>query len=77
MIDVDRHSVQRDGTQLKLTPKEFDLLLRFVRHAGRVPAHHDILNAVWGPSHVEDVQYLRVLVGSCATKPKASLKSRE
>ncbi len=68
VIDVDRHSVERDGTQLKLTPKEFELLLLFVRHAGRVLTHRHILNAIWGPAHVEDVQYLRVLVGQLRQK---------
>jgi two-component system, OmpR family, KDP operon response regulator KdpE len=68
VIDVDRHSVERDGSQLKLTPKEFELLLLFVRHAGRVLTHRHILNAVWGPAHVEDVQYLRVLVGQLRHK---------
>ena len=68
VIDVDRHSVERDGSQIKLTPKEFELLLLFVRHAGRVLTHRHILNAVWGPAHVEDVQYLRVLVGQLRHK---------
>lgn len=67
-IDVDRHSVDRNGVLIKLTPKEFELLLLFVRHAGRILTHRHILNAVWGAAHVEDVQYLRVLVGQLRHK---------
>lgn len=67
-IDVDRHVAERGGVQLKLTRKEFDLLLVLVRHAGRVLTHRYILNAVWGPAHTEDIQYLRVLVGQLRQK---------
>ena len=70
-IDVNRHLAQRDGLQLKLTRKEFELLLVLVRQAGRVLTHRYILNAVWGPAHVEDVQYLRVLIGQLRQKIEA------
>ncbi|MEP9378117.1 response regulator [Aquabacter sp. CN5-332] len=62
-IDRARHRVTRDGVEVKLTPKEFDLLSFLARHAGRVLTHRQILQAVWGPAHVHDTQYLRVYVG--------------
>lgn len=67
-IDTERHLVVNDGATLHLTPKEFDLLLLLMRSPGKVLTHRHILNAVWGPAHSEDVQYLRVLVGQLRQK---------
>jgi two-component system KDP operon response regulator KdpE len=67
-IDVPRHRVARDGEEVKLTPKEFDLLAFLARHAGKVVTHKHILNAVWGPAHEHDTQYLRVYVGQLRQK---------
>ena len=67
-IDTARHLVEREGTPVKLTPKEFDLLLLLIHNAGRVLTHKQILGAVWGPAHEQDVQYLRVLVGQLRQK---------
>lgn len=71
-IDTERHHAELAGQQVKLTPKEFDLLLLLVRNAGRVLTHKQILNTVWGPAHAEDVQYLRVLVGQLRQKIESS-----
>ena len=71
-IDVPAHSVTFAGTALKLTPKEFDLLGMLARSAGRVVTHAQILTAVWGPAHVEDLQYLRTFVGQLRQKLKRS-----
>ena len=67
-IDTGRHHVALDGQPVKLTPKEFDLLLLLMRNAGKVMTHKQILNTIWGPAHAEDVQYLRVLVGQLRQK---------
>lgn len=67
-IDVGRHSVTRDGTPVRLTPKEFDLLVSIARHAGRVLTHRQLLADVWGPAHVGDTQYLRVFIGQLRQK---------
>jgi two-component system KDP operon response regulator KdpE len=67
-IDSLRHRATRGGTELKLTPKEFELLSFLARHAGRVVTHRQILTAVWGPAHAEDTQYLRVYVGQLRHK---------
>lgn len=67
-IDTGKHLVQNHGATLHLTPKEFDLLLLLMRSPGKVLTHRHMLNAVWGPAHTEDVQYLRVLVGQLRQK---------
>jgi two-component system KDP operon response regulator KdpE len=70
-IDTVAHQVTRGGEPVKLTPKEFELLALLVRNAGRVLTHRQILSAVWGPAHVEDTQYLRVLIGQLRQKIEA------
>jgi len=67
-IDALRHRVTRAGAEIKLTPKEFELLSFLARHAGRVLTHRQVLTAVWGPAHVEDTQYLRVYIGQLRQK---------
>lgn len=67
-LDVPNHRVSKNGAVLKLTPKEFDLLALLMRNPGRVLTHRQILTAVWGPAHSEDMQYLRVLVGQLRGK---------
>ncbi|HEY7998994.1 MAG TPA: response regulator [Pseudolabrys sp.] len=67
-VDAVRHRAMRAGAELKLTPKEFELLSFLARHAGRVVTHKQILTAVWGPAHTEDTQYLRVYVGQLRQK---------
>ena len=67
-LDVPNHRVTKNGAALKLTPKEFDLLALLMRNAGRVLTHRQILTAIWGPAHSEDMQYLRVLVGQLRGK---------
>lgn len=67
-VDALRHRVTRTGMELKLTPKEFELLSFLARHVGRVVTHKQILTAVWGPAHSEDTQYLRVYVGQLRQK---------
>ncbi len=67
-IDSLRHRATRAGMEIKLTPKEFDLLSYLGRHAGRVLTHKQVLTAVWGPAHSEDTQYLRVYIGQLRQK---------
>jgi len=70
-IDAVRHRVTRAKAELKLTPKEFELISFLARHAGRVITHKQILAAVWGPAHTEDTQYLRVYIGQLRQKIEA------
>ena len=67
-VDAVRHRVMRAGVELKLTPKEFELLSFLAKHAGRVVTHKQILAAVWGPAHTEDTQYLRVYIAQLRQK---------
>ena len=67
-IDNVRHRITRAGTEIKLTPKEFELLSFLARHAGKVLTHRQILTAVWGPANATDTQYLRVYIGQLRQK---------
>ena len=60
--DLVRRHVTRDGKEVKLSPKEFDLLRHLVMHAGKVLTHRHLLREVWGPAQAEEVQYLRVFI---------------
>ena len=72
VIDIAGHSVTRADKLIKLTPKEFELLAILARNAGRVVTHRQILTAVWGPAHTEDLQYLRVFIGQLRQKLKGA-----
>jgi two-component system KDP operon response regulator KdpE len=67
-VDLDAHRVTRAGEPVKLTPKEFDLLVALLRAGGRVLTHRALLARVWGAGHTEDTQYLRVFVGQLRQK---------
>ena len=71
-IDIAAHTATLAGAAIKLTPKEFDLLAMLVRNTGRVVTHRQLLVAVWGPAHAEDLQYLRVFIGQLRSKLRAS-----
>ncbi len=67
-IDLESRRVTVREAELHLTPKEFDLLVYFVKHAGKVLTHRTLLAAVWGGDYVEQDQYLRVFVGNLRKK---------
>lgn len=58
VVDTLRRTVQMEGRDIHLTPKEYDLLRVLVQHAGRVLTHKFLLSHAWGDG--TDVQYLRV-----------------
>jgi two-component system KDP operon response regulator KdpE len=62
VIDFDRRRVIRGGEELRLTPKEFDLLALLARNTGRVLTHRAILKAIWGGTAVDQPEHLWVLV---------------
>lgn len=62
VIDLVSHTANRDGAELHFTATEWALLALFLRHAGRVLTHRQILREVWGPNAEEHRQYLRVYV---------------
>lgn len=67
-IDYDRRRVVRDDTEIRLTPKEFELLSLLARNHDRVLTHRVILKAVWGPNAVEQPEHLWTLVGQLRKK---------
>jgi len=68
VIDVDTHTASVRGEAIHLTPKEFDLLLVFVRAPYRVLTHRVLLQAIWGPAGAEQPEYLRVLIAGLRKK---------
>jgi two-component system KDP operon response regulator KdpE len=61
-VDLVRRRVSRGGHEIKLSPKEFELLRHLVTHAGKVLTHRQLLREIWGPAQAEEVQYLRVFI---------------
>jgi two-component system KDP operon response regulator KdpE len=59
-VDLVKRIVKVEGKEVKLSPKEYDILRILVQHAGKVLTHHFLLDQVWSGS--TDVQYLRVYV---------------
>ena len=67
-VDLETRSVGVRGRDVHLTPKEFDLLVYFLRNAGKVLTHRTLLAAVWGGNYTEQSEYLRVFVGNLRKK---------
>ena len=67
-IDTSAHKVTVRGQEVRLTPKEFDLLVYLARHPGKVINHRTLLGAIWGGQSTEQVEYLRVFVGQLRKK---------
>ena len=67
-IDHDRRRVVRGDDEIRLTPKEFELLSLMTRNAGRVMTHRVILKAIWGPNAVEQPEHLWTLVAQLRRK---------
>jgi two-component system KDP operon response regulator KdpE len=70
-VDLVRRIVKRAGAEVKLSPKEYDLLRLLVENAGKVLTHRHLLAKVWGPAHTEDAQYLRVFIRNLRQKLEA------
>jgi two-component system KDP operon response regulator KdpE len=67
-IDLDRLVVTRNGAEIHLSRKEWDLLAFLARRPDHVLTHKLILREVWGPAHVDDTAYLRVYVNQLRQK---------
>lgn len=67
-VDLEARAVDVAGRKVHLTPKEFDLLVYFARHPGKVLTHRVLLAAVWGGNYVEQTEYLRVFIGQLRKK---------
>ena len=68
MIDRERFRVTIGDKEVRLTPKEFELLSYLAQRPGRVLTHRAILRAIWGPQSVDQPEHLRVLIGSLRKK---------
>ena len=67
-IDLGGHSVSVHGAEVKLTPKEFELLKALVVNAGKVLTKRFLLQEVWGPEYGDEAEYLHVYVGQLRKK---------
>ena len=71
-IDLATRAVHVKGNEIRLTPKEFDLLLYMAQHPHRVIPHRSLLGAIWGGTSTEQPEYLRVFVGQLRKKIEAN-----
>jgi two-component system KDP operon response regulator KdpE len=70
-VDLARRQVSLADREVHLTPIEYKLLVTLIRHAGKVVTHRQLLQEVWGPTHVNEVQYLRVYMTQLRHKLEA------
>jgi len=71
VIDLTKHLVTREGTEVKLTATEFKLLAYLAANTGRVLTHRTILTRVWGPEYADHTEYLRVYMRQLRKKLEA------
>ena len=68
VIDFTARRVTVGGTEVRLTPKEFDLLRYFAGNPNIAIPHAKLLQAIWGPDYGEEVEYLRVFINQLRKK---------
>jgi two-component system KDP operon response regulator KdpE len=67
-VDLDRRRVSVRGKEVRLTPKEFDLLRELMANRGKTLKHRELLQAVWGPDYGDQSEYLRVFINQLRKK---------
>ena len=67
-IDIGARNVTVRNKEIHLTPKEFEMLVFFARHPGKVVTHRALLASVWGAESVQQPEYLRVFVAHLRKK---------
>jgi two-component system KDP operon response regulator KdpE len=67
-LDLQAHSAHAKNQEVRLTPKEFDVLVYLAQHAGRIVTHRALLAAVWGDTSTDQPEYLRVVIGHLRKK---------
>jgi two-component system KDP operon response regulator KdpE len=67
-IDRESHTVELNKQEVKLTPKEFDVLVYLAQRPGKVVTHRALLGNVWGENSTESSQYLHVFIGHLRKK---------
>ncbi|MGD9630521.1 MAG: response regulator transcription factor [Pyrinomonadaceae bacterium] len=68
VLDIAKRTVTVNGEEVRLTPKEFELLAYLIEHHDRVLTHRTLLSKVWGGDLTEQTEYLRVFVGNLRKK---------
>ncbi len=61
-VDLETRQVLVDGKEVRLSPKEFELLLYLIRNSGKVLTHRTLLANIWGGDYTDQTEYLRVFV---------------
>jgi two-component system, OmpR family, KDP operon response regulator KdpE len=67
-LDPVRYRVDKHGREIRLSPKEFEMLRYLMQHAGRPIPHSRLLSSIWGPEYGDEREYLRVLVSQLRKK---------
>ncbi|HEX5329569.1 response regulator [Sulfuricurvum sp.] len=67
-LDIVSHTVMLDNQELKLTPKEFDLLKILMQNSGKVLTHAWLLKEIWGIGYQNETHYLRVFINQLRQK---------
>jgi two-component system KDP operon response regulator KdpE len=67
-VDLENRRVAVKGSEVHLTPKEYDLMVYLVSHPGKVLTHRTLLTSIWGGDSSEQTEYLRVFVGQLRKK---------
>ena len=65
---MSKRQVLVNGSPVRLSRKEYDLLRILISHPNKVISHQQLLTEVWGPAYVEETQYLRVYIGHLRQK---------
>jgi two-component system KDP operon response regulator KdpE len=68
MLDPDRHRVEKMGQEVRLTPKEFEMLRFLMENPGRPVPHNRLLTSIWGSEYGNEREYLRVLISQLRKK---------
>ena len=76
-VDLQTRVVLVRGREVRLTPKEFDLLVYLAKHPNRVITHRNLLAAVWGANSTEQPEYLRVFINHLRNKLEPDDNSRK
>ncbi|MFA6137104.1 MAG: response regulator [Sulfurimonas sp.] len=68
ILDINNHTIHLDNSELKCTPKEFELLKLFMKHKGKVLTYNWLLKEVWGVGYQQEVHYLRIFINQLRQK---------
>ncbi len=68
VVDIESRRVTVAGKEIKLTPKEFEVLRYLILRAGKIVTHRALLQSIWGWEFVDQIEYLRVFVNQLRKK---------